>query len=77
MKKELIIELVDGKKIVRNLADLAPTGAPIGAPANDPAYANLCHMIANNGYTDIDNVTDTMFSYYPPSQVKKVSVKFS
>lgn len=75
MKKTLIITLIDGREIRRDISAMN-VNAPIGAPANDQSYALLCQMFCTNGYTDIDQVSDTLYTHIAPSQIKTVAVKF-
>lgn len=75
MKKTLIITLVTGRVINRDITNVIQ-GAPIGAPANDPFYAQLCASVASNGYTDTDMVTDKLYTHIAPSQIATVAVMF-
>jgi hypothetical protein len=74
MKKNLIINLLDGKKMERDITN-AP-GFPIGAPANHESYAVLCQTISANGYTDVNCVTEKHYRHIAPSQIVSVEVKF-
>lgn len=75
MKKSLIITLISGREIIRDLT-LMNVGAPIGAPANNEVYAKLCAAISSNGYTDPDLVTESSYTHIAPSQIVTVTVKF-
>ena len=75
MKKTLIILLVDGREITRDITKES-IHAPIGAKANDEVYAKLCHSVCLGGYTDTEKVTDRNYTHIAPSQIKSVSVKF-
>lgn len=75
MKKLLIITLVDGRVIERDIT--TAQGFPIGAKANDEAYARFCQAISQGGYTDLDKpISDTEYHHIAPSQIKSVSIKF-
>jgi hypothetical protein len=74
MKKILIIILVSGRKIERDIT--SEKGFPLGAPANDVHYATMCATIAANGYTDPDKTSDSQYSHIAPSQIASVDVKF-
>lgn len=75
-KKILTITLIDGRVIERDLSNLPVPGVPIGAPANDPAYATMCQQISICGYTDIEKVNDKCYTHIAPSQIKTVSLQF-
>lgn len=74
MKKLLIITLIDGRTMERDIT--GQKGFPLGAPANSEAYAMLCQTVAANGYTDIDCVNEKHYRHIAPSQIKTVEVKF-
>ena len=76
-KKILIITLNDGREIKRDLTLLHVPGVPFGAPANDPGYATVCQQISICGYTDPENVSDTLYTHIAPSQIKTVSLQFT
>ena len=75
MKKVLIITLISGREITRDLT-LMNVGAPIGATANAPEYAQLCSAISSNGYTDTELVNEMQYTHIAPSQIATVTVKF-
>jgi hypothetical protein len=72
-KKFLIINMVDGGQIKRDIT--LDKIAPIGAPANDPAYGLLCAQIAQTGCNH-EWSNETHFILVAPSQIKTVEVKF-
>jgi hypothetical protein len=74
MKKTLIITLITGRVIERDLT-LANTGAPVGAPANDSTYAQICLSVCVNGYTDPDLTTEAQYTHIAPSQIQSVTIK--
>jgi hypothetical protein len=74
MKKLLIITLIDGRTIERDLSQ--EKSLPIGAPANSEYYAMLCQTISANGYTDVDFVSDKHYRHIAPSQIKSVEISF-
>jgi hypothetical protein len=80
MKKFLIITLLDGRELKRDLTNEVPKDQHnrprIGVPANDVHYAILCQTICCHGYSDIDVVTETNYTHIAPSQIKSVSVRF-
>lgn len=79
MKKTLIINLVDGSKIERDITYEKITET-LGAPANDPNYARLCAMLATGGCSDtrVDGIpNEKEYGHIAPSQIKSVVVKFS
>lgn len=74
MKKLLIITLIDGRTIERDLTQVK--GLPLGAPANSEHYAVMCQTISASGYTDVDTVTPEHYRHIAPSQIKYVEIKF-
>lgn len=74
-KKLLIINLVDGRIIERDIT--TEKGFPLGAPANDMSYLQLCQTIAGTGYLDPDATTEKEAVFIGPSQIKTVHVKFT
>lgn len=72
MKKTLIITLVNGRVITRDISLM--NIAPLGSPANDEAYAKLCQAISANGYTDPDRVTEESYTHIAPSQIQDVTI---
>jgi hypothetical protein len=81
-KKIIIIELVDGRKILRDISkeDFKDhTGRPLlllNAPANHPVYAGICQAICAGGYTDIEANNENRYTHIAPSQIKSVSFQF-
>jgi hypothetical protein len=80
MKKFLIITLIDGREIKRDITTDEVRDQNnrirIGVPANDIHYALLCQAVATGGFSDIDNVSDTSYVHVAPTQIKNVAVKF-
>jgi hypothetical protein len=76
MKKLLVLTLIDGRVIERDIT--TAQGFPIGAKANDEAYARFCQAISQGGYTDLDKtISETEYHHIAPSQIKSVSVIFN
>lgn len=74
MKKFLVITLIDGWQIKRDIT--LERGFPLGAKANDQTYAMLCQTIAMNGYTDVDKTNEEQYVHIAPSQISRVAVEF-
>ena len=72
-KKTLIITLVTGRVITRDIT-LENVNAPIGADANHPSYAMLCQAVSVNGYTDVNDVSESRYTHIAPSQIQSVTV---
>lgn len=82
IKKFLIIKLVDGREIKRDMTHeinqrLLELGAPLGLPANDEFFAEMCRSISMCGYTDIWNEpTELQYTHIAPSQMVTVQIQF-
>lgn len=73
MKKTIIVTLISGRKIEKDLTNQKI--APLGSPANGDAYISLCSVYGTHGIIDPES-TDKHLIYISPSQIKSVEVKF-
>ncbi len=74
MKKLLIVTLVEGRVIKRDLSQ--EKGLPIGEPANSQLYAQICASIAAGGYTNPDVTDEKQYVHIAPSQIRTVKIVF-
>lgn len=75
----LLIELVDGSVIKRDISDEPEIKKlPIGTPANSPTFAGICQAIACGGFSSQDtDIGPKKYKHIAPSQIKTVSVEFT
>jgi len=83
-QKLVVIETVDGKTFEIDLnkfkfpPEMKGVQFPIGydTPADDPIYRWPVLVIQQGGYTDLDQSTPDCYVHIPPSQIKRIKVRF-
>ena len=79
MKKKLVINLVDGDTIEKNISDVvakAQDQPTIGAPANDGYYASLVFSLGQTGIVHADKTNKDRLVYITPGGIKSIEVVF-
>ncbi|MFO0415198.1 MAG: hypothetical protein ACK52I_28435 [Pseudomonadota bacterium] len=75
MKKYLLITLIDGQQIEREISAEYQKSIPIGAKPYDAAYMQIARLFATSGFVS-DNTNDSKASWIAPTQIKQVDVVF-
>ncbi len=76
IKKTMVITLIDGSQILRDITYLQLPGLTVGAPPNHEAYAQMCLVVSCQGTTNDAETNDKKYTHVPPAQIKSVAVEF-
>lgn len=88
MKKSMIITLVTGQVIEKDLIDFIKNAQsdpriqshdrlPLNAPADHPVFQGLMQFTLTNGLEEPGTRSNKYFGFIAPSQIKSVAIVFS